>query len=294
MRLATPAALTALALSVCLPYAATAAPGGGAYHIYQLHNTPKGVTAPPPASSMLYYGGPVIAKTKVVVVLWGPNINKSLSRTLKPYFQALVNSTYVDQLGQYSTVGITGVNGDPGTNQTIARGSYGGKFVITPTNTKTTLTDAEVQAELKAQIAAGHLPAANLNTLYMTYFPAGVTITLGTLRSCSSFGAYHEAVSSTVTPSNIFYGVMPDCGYSVASETSVSSHEFAEATTDAIPTPGSNPAFPQAWNTFNGYEIGDLCQSFSGTLTAAGQKYTVQQIFSNKTHACSTGNYTSP
>ncbi len=292
MRLGSIAALTALALSACPPMSAIAAPQGKAYHIYQPNLFPKG--AAPAQTSMLYYGGPVISKTKVVVVLWGPNVPKATTRILKPFFKALTNSTYMDQLAQYSTVGMVGVNGDPGSNQTISRGSFHGKFVITPVNKKTSLTDADVQTELEGQITAQHLPAADLNTLYMIYFPAGVSITLDGLHSCSSFGAYHEAVSSQVTPNNIFYGVMPDCGYSPAGMESVSSHEFAEATTDAIPTPGSNPAFPQAWNTSNGYEIGDLCESSQGRLTAGGQTYTVQQEFLNSTHACSTGNYTSP
>jgi hypothetical protein len=293
MRFGTIAALTALALSVCPPMSAIAAPQAKAYHIYQPNLFPKG--APPPAqTSMLYYGGPVISTTKVVVVLWGPKVPKGTTSIVKPFFKALTNSTFVDQLAQYSTVGIVGVNGDPGTNQTIARGSFGGKFVITPANKSNNLTDADVQTELEGQITAHSLPKANLNTLYMIYFPAGITITLDGLTSCASFGAYHEAVSSNVTPKNIFYGVMPDCGYNPAEMTSVSSHEFAEATTDAIPTPGSNPAFPQAWNTYNGYEIGDLCESYQGKLTAGSQTFTVQQVFLNTTHACSTGNYTSP
>ena len=292
MRLGTTAALTALALSLCPPMSAIAAPQGKAYHIYQPNLFPK--ASAPAQTSMLYYGGPVISTTKVVVVLWGPKVPKGTTSIVKPFFKALTNSTYVDQMSQYSTVGITGVNGDPGTNQTIARGGFRGKFVITPVNKNTNLTDADVQTELEGQISAKNLPKADLNTLYMIYFPAGIVITLDGLRSCASFGAYHEAVSSNVTPKNIFYGVMPDCGYNPAQMTSVSSHEFAEATTDAIPTPGSNPAFPQAWNTSDGYEIGDLCESSQGKLTAGGQTFTVQQVFLNTTHACSTGNYTSP
>ena len=147
---------------------------------------------------------------------------------------------------------------------------------------------------MKAQIAAGKLPAANLNTLYMIYFPPGITITLGGGQSCSSFGAYHEAVSSTVTPNNVFYGVMPDCGGGFATITVVSSHEFAEAISDAIPTPGTHPAYPQAWNTANGYEIGDLCEGHDTTLTGAGETYTVQEVFTNSTNACATGKFTSP
>jgi hypothetical protein len=183
MRLGTTAALTALALSLCPPMSAIAAPQGKAYHIYQPNLFPK--ASAPAQTSMLYYGGPVISTTKVVVVLWGPKVPKGTTSIVKPFFKALTNSTYVDQMSQYSTVGITGVNGDPGTNQTIARGGFRGKFVITPVNKNTNLTDADVQTELEGQISAKNLPKADLNTLYMIYFPAGIVITLDGLRSCA-------------------------------------------------------------------------------------------------------------
>ena len=133
--------------------------------------------------------GPVIAKVKVVIVLWGPDVPKTTTSAIKPFFKAITNSTYADQLSQYSTVGITGVNGDPGTNQTIVRGTMRGMFKITPINKSKMLTDADVQQELMAQMASGALPAADLNTLYMTYFPAGISITLDNLKSCVDFGA---------------------------------------------------------------------------------------------------------
>jgi len=294
MRRSSAAVLAALAgsLSLALP-AAAAAPDGTAYHLYRPGLPAAPAALPGSGPTMLYYGGPVISSVKIAVVMWGKGVPKTTGSLISPFFKALVNSTYIDQLAQYST-NITGVNGHPGTNQTITRGSFRGKFRITPSNTSKTLSDGDVQTELKAQIAAGALPAADLNTLYMIYFPPGITITLGNLRSCSSFGAYHEAVSATVTPANIFYGIMPDCGYSFSGVTSVSSHEFAEAITDAIPTPGTHPAYPQAWNTVNGSEIGDLCESHQTTLTGGGETYTVQEIFTNSTNACATGSFTSP
>ena len=78
-----------------------------------------------------------------------------------------------------------------------------------------------------------------------------------------------------------------------SSAPSAASHEFVEATTDNIPTPGSNPAFPQAWNDANGFEVADICGG-SGTLTRGSKSYTVTQFFLNSTNSCSTGNYTSP
>jgi hypothetical protein len=165
---------------------------------------------------------------------------------------------------------------------------------IKPHDTNTTLTDDEVQAEIKLQIRKGKLPAADLNTLYMIYFPVNITITLDGLTSCVDFGAYHFATNDLkLAANNIFYSVEPDCHYSLANITFAASHEFAEATTDNVPTPGSNPDFPQAWNDAAGFEIGDKCGS-SGTLTSAAGHWTVTQYWLNSKNGCSTGNYTSP
>ncbi len=294
MRCSSAALLTVLAgsLTLALP-AAAAAPDGTAYHLYRPGLPAAPAASPASGPTMLYYGGPVLASVRVVAVMWGRNVAKTTGSLISPYFKAMVNSTYADQFAQYSTH-MRGVNGHRGTNQTITRGTFRGKFRITPANTAKTLTDGDVQTELKAQIAAGALPAANLDTLYMIYFPSDITITLGGSRSCVAFGAYHEAVSATVTPDNVFYGVMPDCGGGFSSITVASSHEFAEAVTDAIPTPGSHPAYPQAWNTSNGFEIGDLCEGHDTTLTGGGETYTVQEVFTKSTNACATGTFTSP
>jgi len=245
------------------------------------------------AATMLYFGGPVISKVNVVAVMWGANVPKATATGIGPFLAGLVNSTFVDQLSDYDTVGITAQNGDPGTGQTISRGSFAGVITITPANKATTLTDKQVTTELAAQIASGALPAANLNTLYMIYFPSSITIKLGSATSCVDFGAYHESVSATETPSNIFYGVMPACG-AFASITYASSHEFAEAVTDPLPTPGSHPAFPQAWNDKGGNEIGDLCEGDNAKLVTKSKTYAITQVFNNTKGACQPGKFTSP
>jgi hypothetical protein len=252
----------------------------------------KAPRAKPPAATVLYYGGQVFSTVKVISVMWGSKVNSQVVSGIGGFYTAATNSTWFDIMAQYAT-DLTGVDGHKGTNQTIGRGSYAGQVVITPHNTRKTLTDKQVQAELLYQIKAGKLPVPDANTLYMTYFPPGITIKLGNAVSCSSFGAYHEGFSNAQYP-GVFYGVMPDCGFTFTDFTVVSSHELAEATTDNFPTPGSHPKFPQAWNTSDGYEIGDLCEGNDGSLAAGKTTYAVQQIFSNKTNACSTGNYTSP
>ena len=128
----------------------------------------------------------------------------------------------------------------------------------------------------------------------MIYFPPTVTITIDGARSCTDFGAYHFATPGKAKGNNIFYSVEPECGLGFDYITVAASHEFSEAMTDNIPTPGSNPDYPQAWNTTDGYEIGDLCENSNGTLSSGASHWTVQQEFLNSTNTCSTGDYNSP
>jgi hypothetical protein len=278
---------------------AMAGPGDStAYHLYPTDAMRAARPMPQQQAavqSLLYYGGPVLTKVKVVTVIWGGKVNKTTISNIGPFYTGILNSTFIDQLAQYAT-NRTGVNGHAGTNQTVGRGSYHGQFTITPANKSTTLTDAAVQKELKAQIAARHLPAADLRTLYMVYFPAGTSISVGGLASCNQFSAYHSAsVTNTAAAKNMFYGIFPDCGAGFSHLTVASSHELAEAVSDAIPTPGSHPAYPQAWNTKNGFEVADLCERVSATTLKVGAKsYSVTKVFLNSTKACSKGPFTSP
>lgn len=288
------AGTAAAALSLALPAAAA---GYGAYHIFATPSYEQRTGRVPDLGTtgeMEYFGGTVFSKVEVVSVMWGPNVNSTTVADTPDFSAAIVNSTFQDQLGEYSTKGVKTVNGHKGSNQTIVRGTFYGQVQITPKDQKTTLTDKEIQRELAYQIGTGALPPQGPNVLYMVYFPSNITIVLQGLTSCVQFGAYHYATSKREKPSNIFYAVEPDCGGGYANITYAASHEFAEATTDNIPTPGTNPKFPQAWNTSDGYEIGDLCEGSSGTLTDQTSTYTVTQVWLNSTGACSTGNYTSP
>lgn len=278
--------------------ALTAAPAAFAERVghYHVMPTPDYIARSgraPQAGSMLYYGGSVFSSVRVISVIWGAEVNPVTVAGIPGFSTALVDSSYVDQLSEYDTF-LTGVNGHRGTRQHIQRGSYGGQVQIVPQNTATKLSDKQVQQELRHQIAIGALPPQDLNTLYMVYFPRNVTITLQGLTSCRDFGAYHFATNDQrLARNNLFYSVEPDCGYSFPTITYIASHEYAEATTDNVPTPGTVPDFPQAWNTADGWEIADVC-SGSGTLFAPGASYTVTQVYLNSRGGCSVGDYTSP
>ena|SRR5438552_14056843 len=285
-------------LAMLFGSASALASGAGGYHILPTRSYEAKTARIPPrgfSGAMEYFGGIVFSNVEIVSVMWGSNVNSTTVAEIPDFSAALANSTYIDQLAEYSTVGLNGVTGHKGSNQTIGRGSYYGQVQITPKNQSLNLSDTDIHRELRYQIANGFLPPQGPNMFYMIYFPSNVTITLDGLVSCRDFGAYHFSTSTRERRlSNKFYSVEPECGWGFDYITYAASHEFAEAVTDNIPTPGSNPNFPQAWNTYNGYEIGDLCEGYTGTLYDSTTSYTVTQVYLNSLSGCSSGNYTSP
>ncbi|HVA66936.1 MAG TPA: hypothetical protein VNK24_08425 [Elusimicrobiota bacterium] len=239
-----------------------------------------------------YYGGPVISRAKVYAVFWGRNVVADVRAGIGPFYANILNSGYIDWLSEYDT-GVAAVDVRAGTGQTIGRGSYAGAVTIAPANKSATLTDAMIQRELAAQIAAGHLPPSDANTLYMVYFPAGIGISLPDgSRSCRDFDAYHEGFTGAGTP--VYYGVMPDCGEGFNALSVTSSHETIEAITDPFPTNGAHPAYPQAWNSATGDEIADLCDSVntSYVTSSGGLVSDVEPGWSDSANACNMGPWT--
>jgi hypothetical protein len=287
--------LAGSALATAVSFAVSADAGTAKhYHVFPMTSF-HSARVQPPAGDMNYYGGSVFSDVKLVSVMWNKNVLQNTQDQIPLFSAAIVDSTYVDQMAEYKTKGVTAINGHKGTKQRIHRGTYIGQVVLKPHNTSTTLDDTDIQAELAQQIADGKLPPRDPNTLYMVSFPSNIIITLQGLTSCSSFGAYHFATNDFKIDKkhNIFYAVEPECNSGFSFLTFAASHEYAEATTDNVPTPGSNPDFPQAWNDAAGFEVGDKC-SGRGTLTATSGSWTVTEYYLNSKHGCSTGNYTSP
>ena len=298
VRAAGAAAITAAITAVlALSANAQSAKVSGNYHIFPATSFEALAKRPaPPPSDMNYYGGPVFSDVKVETVMWNKDVLQNTQDQIPLFTAALVSSTYVDQLGEYHTKYVHATNGHKGTHQMIDRGTYLGQVVLRPKNKGTVLMDSDIQKELRHQIRKGVLPPQDDNTLYMIYFPANITILLDGQASCVVFGAYHFATIDTkrARPHNIFYSVEPECNSGFDYLTFAASHEFAEATTDNVPTPLVTPDYPQAWNDSTGMEIADKC-SGSGTLTALAGSWEVTQFYLNSLSACSaTATYTSP
>jgi len=246
------------------------------------------------APHLNYYGGHVISNVRVVVVFWGPNVNSTVRSQIGGFYAAVTNSPYLDWLSEYNT-NITAVDGQPGTNQFIGRGSLAGTATITPSNTGTFLQDTDIQSEINSQISAGTLPAPDANTLYMVYFPPGIMIELDSYFSCQQFCAYHGTF--TRGGSSVPYGVMPDfspgsgcdvgCGSNPTmfnNMTAVSSHELVESITDMEVGLASDLTRPLAWYDSANGEIGDICVGMQSSIAG----YVVQREWSNQANDCIT------
>ena len=219
---------------------------------------------------LVYNNGPLIANVEVFTIFWGSGWQNSshsgLIDQINGFFDYILSSALIDQLGEYSIPGYQ-----------IGYGQRTGTLALSQPDVSSTVDDSAIQRMLQDQIAASAIPQAGVNTLYFVYLPPGITVTQGGSASCQAFCGYHDNVSG-----NLFYAVMPfpDCSGCQGSLalfdaiTSTSSHELCEAITDPVPGEG--------WYDNANGEIGDICAWQTKTV---GQ-YTVQLEWSNSASAC--------
>jgi hypothetical protein len=162
-----------------------------------------------------------------------------------------------------------------------------------------TIDDTAIQTWITQSVASQVLPTPDAQTIFAIYYPAGTTVTLQGMSSCSAFGGYHNSVQLSSGP--VSYAVIPRCasfggmtGIDVI--TGTSSHELIEASTDPFPqTTNPGPAYGQVdldhivWEfVVGGGEVGDMCAQNPGAFfKPQGYAYTVQRTWSNKAAAAS-------
>jgi hypothetical protein len=252
-----------------------------------------------------FHGGGVIPHVEVDPLYYGqawvdpqtqaaPAAAANLVTKLDNFLKTISGSSYLAMLGEYG-VGL-GKFGRHALDNGPAAPASG------------TVTEVQIQAELKAQINAGALPKPNGSQVYFVYLPPG----LSSQFDVDQFAAgHHNAFQMTVLEGwawapggqghpvpiyqtvTVTYAVVP-YGGPVASLnltdfqelTAVSSHELAESVTDS--TNSFDPmrhmdgsySFLFAngwWDNATGKEIGDLEAWKLGTLDG----YTVQKEWSN-------------
>jgi hypothetical protein len=270
----------------------------------ELHNA-----SAPFGAHLQYFGGRVMSNVQVVQVIYGsgsylPEVTSTASPSMATFYQGVLNSPYVDWLTEYNT----NTQPLPNSNQTIGRGSFLTQVTITPSaaNNGTVIDDTQIQAELSAQIQAGHVPApthdaqGNNNTYYAMFFPHGKFLTLDGFGSCSEFCAYHGTIANAGGQGEIEYGVHPDfqsgsgcefgCGAAATqfgNYTQVASHELVETMTDPEIGLTNVVGPPIAWLDPVFSEIGDICNDQNAHVVGSdGITYDVQTEFSNSLNDC--------
>jgi hypothetical protein len=237
--------------------------------IVPLHPHQRDAAAPAP--HLTYRGGPLLTNVEVFSIFWGAAwhdpANSPLITQINSFFDDILASPLIDQLGEYSVPG-----------KTIGRGVLTGTKTITTTEPGKSLPDASIQKFLQSQISDGTFPPPTSNSLYFLFLPPGTQVKLDNAASCKNFCGYHEATPTA----DIFYAVMPfpNCDGCLGglntfpALTSTSSHELCEAITDPIPG--------QGWYDDNNGEIGDICAWKTKQLG----NFTIQLEWSNKANSC--------
>ena len=148
-----------------------------------------------------------------------------------------------------------------------------------------TIDDPGIQNYLIGHLnpVANGWPKPDGNTIYALFYPAATTFT-----ECSSIAGYHLEIplpDGTYAP----FLVVPRCTYNgivpVDEVTEVSTHEFAEATTDLFPAtaPAYDTASDLAWAQWRGgQELGDMCSyTYGEQVFEPALAHYVERIWSN-------------
>jgi hypothetical protein len=276
------------ALEAATPDDASAAPDG-----------PIPYPAPHTAMPLVdYNGGRIIVNPNIVTVTFASDDATMVSRVQQ--FDDIITTT------AWWTAVSSEYCEQPGNSPCIGQGTAGGHVVMTDppassyTDSSTSGAPSTIKDFIRAQIIAGQtssdagtndggsegFPQPDANTLYVIYFPAGVSVSLDGDTSCGTFLAYHDTFSM-VDENNVDvavpYAIIPRCGTKESTTTDSASHEIIEATTDPDIGIGSLAYYMlnQTWAGEGGGEVGDLCTS----KTTTESSFTVQRIWSNKSAA---------
>jgi hypothetical protein len=225
-----------------------------------------------PLPQFAQQGGRVIASPKLVTVTFAGNADRDALRTFGDQFVA--DTSWWQAVSAGYGVGAP---------------TSGGYVELPDTVSNTTIDDStQLKPMLQQLITAGTLPAPDLNTIYLLYFPASTTINLtGYGVSCQAYAAYHDsvAVSQDGGGYQVAYAVIPNCPQAPATDQSMGeytgdvSHEVIEASTDPEPqvAPGwygyNNAWFHMPGSVIGQGEVADVCH---GSVTDANNNLLVR------------------
>src|SRR5260370_2980921 len=154
------------------------------------------------APRLTYRGGPLLTAVEVFTVFlgaaWQQVPQSALASNLNLFFDFILTSALMDQLGEYSVPG-----------QNIGHGRRTGTVTLTSPAPNTSVQDSAIQQLLQQEIVSKNLPAPGPHSLYSFFLPPGVPVVQGASASCQDSCGYHDSTSD-----NIFYAVMPYPGCS--------------------------------------------------------------------------------
>lgn len=223
--------------------------------------------------TVTYNGGALLDNVQAQAVYLGSawNSNASLESQAKStdqFLSTLVGPAYMNMLSIYNV----------GTGTDTAG-------VVNAANLGTSISDSQIQSDLAQMIANGQVQAPTQNNLYMVYVEPGVVVQMGSASSQTSFLGYHGAFGDGGKV--IHYAVMAYPGSPNPSPgsqgfastfdelTAVSSHELAEAVTDA----NVNYSTLGWYDNQNNGEIADLANGRTSTITgSSGTQYVVSDV----------------
>jgi len=214
--------------------------------------------------TVTYNGGDIITNVNAQAVYlgsqWANSSMQSQETQLDSFLSTIVNSSYMNMLTN-AGYGVGLGTASKGAVDNLSLGS--------------TITDAQIQADIQAMIKAGTVQAPTPNQLYVVYVQPGVVIQLGSDASNTTFLGYHGAFAGTNLSGqavDIHYAVISYPGNGTAGQnfsavsqgfssnlnemTVVSSHELTEAITD----PNVNYKTLGWYDSLYNGEIGDLAE----------------------------------
>ena len=233
---------------------------------------PTPVKPPIVFPQVLSRGGPVIAKPKVVPIVFS---NDPLAADITAFTKKMAGAAYWSGTATEYAVGAI---------------TAGETIVVTeapPANT----TSTEIETWLVSKLTGTNpaFGAPDPNTLYAIFYPSGTTITFEEAeesygQSCEGYGGYHYEVNAGGT--TVGFAVHPRCG-DLSELTVTASHEYFEWATD--PFPVTKPAYNRlddahwAWQAVMIGELSDLCTFLDRDyITPPEVGNVVQRHWSNK------------
>jgi hypothetical protein len=266
-------------------------------------------TRPKGAGTLNYHNGPVEHTNLVYAIYWVPS-----GYTIQSGYDTTINRFFSDvaaDSGKTTNVYYAATQYYDNTNGNLLySSSFGGSYTDTSalpasgcsdSYTSVCLTDAQLQAEIKKDIAAAGWTSSP-TTEFFLFTAKGIGSCSGSSCAFSNYCAYHGwsgSGSSVILYANMPYAdtVPAACDYGsqyhpngndADATINVTSHEHNETITDEQ---------GNAWYDNAGYENGDKCAWIFGSVngstsygsynqTINGDHYWLQEEYSNRTKSC--------